>query len=470
MLLLGSMAFYTPSSWAGLSFPGGTAKYEGVIDQKQPIPKMTTAEIYVSLKKAQNTDKIEILANAPLDDKSDENRCRVYHLIPSADPFKVSLQCVIKNISGKQNFQTSISYQENGIKKNLAIAVSIELFDKLSNDLIIRKMLAEFPNPTKLIQEVLKPKCLKCEADRAIIRNENKKNVAKLFRKSEAIEFKLDVNLELLLKTSAEARVPTPIPGSLTLGDKKLDIEVEKRGKSRGVLCTFLPPMKIRFKSDKKETVFEGAGKTLKLVFPCYNQGTRYGTKNSNFDEMLNREYWVYKIIEASGMPHFKVRRAIVKIGGKKTPAFFIEDYEDVVAREGGQIDKKGDMSKVRDEMRLYNLLSASSDSSASGHNSKTYLGRDNLMHQARYDFDLSPLVGTDWNNFGYGISTSELKEISQLLGTSAKGSVAKILSHQGDMMNVIEESDLSVKDKIRFKEYYEAVFKALKEQSEFFP
>ncbi|MES2646069.1 MAG: hypothetical protein V4717_04280 [Bacteroidota bacterium] len=116
-----------------------------------------------------------------------------------------------------------------------------------------------------------------------------------------------------------------------TFNEQKMTgkVIVNTRGKMRKSIC-FIPPLKIDFLKDSGS--FWGPLKTLKLVSPCES--------NPNYEQLLVKEYLVYKMYNVLTDLSFKVRLLQLTYEdekGKKKPitqyAFFLEDEDQMAKR-----------------------------------------------------------------------------------------------------------------------------------------
>lgn len=164
----------------------------------------------------------------------------------------------------------------------------------------------------------------------------------KLFQSDDLIELTLSFDMNEVLKDVGDDR--TKHDATISFTDEtgqpiSLPIRIRTRGHFRRdpINCNF-PPLLLDFpKSETGNTIFEGQNE-LKLVTHCR-------TKSKSFEQIIIKEYLVYKIYNLLTDESFRVR--LVRItyedtGGKKNPViqfgFLIEPVEHMAARNGYEI------------------------------------------------------------------------------------------------------------------------------------
>jgi hypothetical protein len=117
-----------------------------------------------------------------------------------------------------------------------------------------------------------------------------------------------------------------------------LNVEIRTRGKFRKnpANCDF-PPLKIDFKKDRKNTIFESY-KDLKMVTHCQSEIEMY-------NQFVLQEYLIYKSYNLFTDLSFRVRLLSITYIDSKDPGrtirkygFFIENAEDVARRNNGYL------------------------------------------------------------------------------------------------------------------------------------
>lgn len=154
---------------------------------------------------------------------------------------------------------------------------------------------------------------------------------ARLFGEESEIAFTLDAPWQRFVRAADSST--DPWPATLRMGAASWPLQVAPRGFTRrtGDICTF-PPLKLDFdKPAMAGTVFHGQGK-LKLVTQCRAQ--------PSYEQMLVREFIVYRLYNAVTPLSFRVRPASVTYNdgeGRREAAtrfaFLIEDADDMARR-----------------------------------------------------------------------------------------------------------------------------------------
>ncbi len=161
-----------------------------------------------------------------------------------------------------------------------------------------------------------------------------------LFQSTEPLEISMKGNFPVDDLKAAEIVVVD----ALKAQPKTIPISVERRGKSRGNGCQFKPIRVVwgeKQQELRKGSVFEGTkGQDMKLTVHCsYSEGTIADHQSEN--EVIIKEYMVYKILKAFGLPAFDVRLTKVQYkdpeGKQKVEGFgfFIESSAQLADRCG---------------------------------------------------------------------------------------------------------------------------------------
>jgi len=232
---------------------------------------------------------------------------------------------------------------------------------------------------------------------------------AKLFTASDPISVTISAPWrDIERKKKYQGTYPANIEFTDDLGNAtSLNMTVERRGRTRQVVCRF-PPIKLQFdKKVVKGTSFRGQ-KSLKMVTHCQT--------SSRYEQLYVLEMLAYRMYNIITDFSFRVRplgvtyvdsEHAVQQGPKF--AFLIEDDSDVAKRNGQKKLKIGRSNVNRLESReannfaLFQYMIANLDWSAlSGpdknkccHNSKL-IGRDPInepVYVIPYDFDAAGLV-----------------------------------------------------------------------------
>ena len=196
-------------------------------------------------------------------------------------------------------------------------------------------------------------------------------------------------------------------PGNLyiMMGDSvaySQKVMVASRGKMRKKTCD-VPPIKIRFFTDKPENDSLADINELKLVVNC---------RNAMLDEQLvRREHLAYELYNIFTDESFRTKSAnvVMREAGKKrnslqTTAFFIESQREMAARLGGKALKSRIFSpRVCDSlaytrMSVFQFMIGNTDWGAyTRHNVKVIAYRNRRIVVIPYDFDYSGLVDADY-------------------------------------------------------------------------
>lgn len=154
-----------------------------------------------------------------------------------------------------------------------------------------------------------------------------------LFATDAPLEMEISAPLRDLARRAKDST--DPFPATLRANGETHTIELSPRGVSRRKSgnCKF-PPLRVEFTTKPADSSLFDGQKRLKLVVHCND--------NTNFEQMVLREYAAYKLYNALTHESFKVRLAKVRYldDGKEMTerwGFFIEDTDDVAKRMGGK-------------------------------------------------------------------------------------------------------------------------------------
>ena len=245
-----------------------------------------------------------------------------------------------------------------------------------------------------------------------------------LFATSAPMSVSIEAPLERLFRSRESEEA---LPGTLVdpLGNR-LPITVELRGLTRRSeeICAF-PPLAVRFTTPPPETSPFAGQKKLKLVTHCQNPPSA--------DRVVLLEYAAYKMYQALTPRSFGARLMTIRYldgSGRPLatrPAFFIEDLDDVAARNGtaelraGPRIPFGDLNRA-DAARygLYQHMLANHDWSM-----RAGPVGDNCCHNAKligtagsgkatplpYDFDYSGFVNAPYATPPDQLNLSSVRE-----------------------------------------------------------
>ncbi|MDZ7627369.1 MAG: hypothetical protein U5J99_03035 [Parvularculaceae bacterium] len=157
--------------------------------------------------------------------------------------------------------------------------------------------------------------------------------VTPLFASLDPIDITITGPVTRIIQKAASST--DPLPATLTIGEETHSIELSARGNSRRrpEACTF-PPLRVRLSAAPPEGSLFRKQKALKLVTHCRAQKA--------FQQHTLLEYAAYRMYNEVTEASFRVRLANVRYvdsgSGKlvaEKPGFFIEDADDVAARNG---------------------------------------------------------------------------------------------------------------------------------------
>ncbi len=236
---------------------------------------------------------------------------------------------------------------------------------------------------------------------------------AKLFTTSETLAVTAYAPWrDLERKKKYQGTYPAKIDFTDELGNTtSLQMTVERRGRTRQVVCRF-PPIKIRFdKKEVKGTTFSGQ-KSLKMVTHCQT--------SSRYEQYYVMEMLIYRMYNFITDFSFRVRPLSITYvdtehRGSPDPrfAFLIEDDSDVAKRNGQKKLKISKTTRKRLDSQetanfaLFQYMISNLDWSAiSGpgvdkccHNAKL-VGQDPLkdpVYAIPYDFDAAGLINAPY-------------------------------------------------------------------------
>jgi len=246
---------------------------------------------------------------------------------------------------------------------------------------------------------------------------------ARLFAEESEVAFTLNAPFNRLI--GGAERSTDPYPAVLAMGGQSWPLQIAPRGFTRrtGDLCTF-PPLRLDFdKPAMAGTLFHGQNK-LKLVTQCRPQ--------ANYEQMLVREYTVYRLYNLVTPLSFRVRPARVTYhddDGRREDAtrfaFLIEHPDEMAQRSGlkqieldarrvssSQIDNEGLVRFALFQLVIGNLdweYFAGPVGDTCCHNAKL-VGREGQtagLIPAPYDFDFSALVDAPYATPPEGLRVS---------------------------------------------------------------
>lgn len=240
-----------------------------------------------------------------------------------------------------------------------------------------------------------------------------------------------------------------------------IGVEFSARGNSRRTICRDFPPFKINLpKKGTKGTLFANADDDLKFVPQCDLR-----PDNSDTDDMTLREYTLYKMLAASGLPSLKVRLAHViymddETGTEVTRGlgFFIESVKDFGIRTKGERASRGGRSQqqLKGVVAVSQALLKNSDwwineNPDMSQNVKTIFDEaGTVVEYVSYDFDLSVYARTSslarwWND-------SEVIEKATTDEFDGYQALLTVIGKEADIRRVFEEGLLRESSKDHFR------------------
>jgi hypothetical protein len=195
------------------------------------------------------------------------------------------------------------------------------------------------------------------------------------------------------------------LPARLILGADTLRIGLRPRGhfRRKSSTCSF-PPVSVKFEKDVKGTEF-AKQKKLKLVTTCW-------PGQADYESYIPQEYLLYRVYNLITPVSFRARFVRVTYADTARPdrapivttAFFVEDQDDMAARNAGKIIKAKNAGRedldaaTLADLSLFEFMIGNTDLSfAAEHNIRfvqpAMIGASTLV--VPYDFDWSGVIGT---------------------------------------------------------------------------
>ncbi len=243
-------------------------------------------------------------------------------------------------------------------------------------------------------------------------------NPQQFFETDSTLHCKLNMDIGKYIRSKTK---PKYLPATFTcnIADSTITeaIRVEARGNMRRTICN-MPPMKMNFHNTTSPTLYLLG--SLKLVIPCFN--------NSSYDQLLLKEYLIYKMYSLITEKSFRVRLLDITFtdsDANKKPfalhAFLIEDSK-ALARRNDCNDLKDltlhSESTDRDQMTLvalFEYMIGNTDWGVSK-NHNTILIQTAKDSTARpfvipYDFDYAGLVNADYAVPNEGLNIENVQQ-----------------------------------------------------------
>jgi hypothetical protein len=197
----------------------------------------------------------------------------------------------------------------------------------------------------------------------------------------------------------------------------KVTVKIRGHNRAQSSVCTF-PPLKINFKKKKTtNSIFEGQNK-IKLVTHC--------NKNKNAEQLILKEYLIYKMYQKVSPYSFKVRLCeityidVTNEGNQSIHyGFFIEDIEDLAERNGMVVFEDSianqefcDRAAI-DKLTVFQFMIGNLDWSVPfRHNMKLISSSSTIRPiPVPYDFDYAGFVGAAYAEPPVEFGLSSVKE-----------------------------------------------------------
>ncbi|MBL7717155.1 MAG: hypothetical protein JNL01_16950 [Bdellovibrionales bacterium] len=233
---------------------------------------------------------------------------------------------------------------------------------------------------------------------------------------------------------------------------QSVPVDLEGRGGIRARWCSDFPPFKMILPKEDKTELFKSADRDMKVVTHCQKNP---GDKEV---QMINREYTVYKILEASGLAHFKTQLVQMKYQNAngepfdQGPAILIENQKnafDRMTKKDGSL-KEGIVGTSREELNVAEDLVQNTDWSP-GHNTRDVDPGANQLW-VPYDFDLTKLVGHQWAEGKIPDTSASVR-----YGKETSSAIKTMVSNEANMLAAIADSPMTDSDKDKFTQYIKA-------------
>ncbi len=245
-----------------------------------------------------------------------------------------------------------------------------------------------------------------------------------LFDSDELLNFKLIVNKKELFNDVGEKRSyhKAKVIYKNSSGDSiRLKIKVQTRGNFRRNPdnCKF-PPLKFKIPKQVRwdTNIFSGQSR-LKLVVPCF-------PKNKNYQELVLKEYLIYKIYNLFTDYSFRVRLAHIHLINKVSDeklfdfyGFFIEETDQMAKRNNGKVLKIKNLKQqslqqeAMTQLAVFQYMISNTDWAISKlHNIKLlFVNNDHIPYPVPYDFDWSGFVNAPYAVPAAQIGTRHVQE-----------------------------------------------------------
>jgi len=240
----------------------------------------------------------------------------------------------------------------------------------------------------------------------------------KFFENDSVLNVTLSFDFNKLQRSRTKpAYQPADFTGTIADSTFTEQTRIIARGNTRRSMCT-MPPVKMNFHNKTSPTLYPLDN--LKLVYPC--------RQNDAYDQLLLREYLVYKMYNLLTDKSFRVRLLNMNYtdvsGDKKkyfSHAFFIEDAKALAKRNGCEELKNVKIpgeSTNREQMTIvaiFQFMIGNTDFGVSSNHNITLVQTAKtptaLPFVIPYDFDFSGLVDADYAVPSEGLEIENVRQ-----------------------------------------------------------
>lgn len=262
------------------------------------------------------------------------------------------------------------------------------------------------------------------------------------------------------------------IADSITLN---LDGEINVRGKYRRRTCSF-PPYRLNFKKSSLETLGFSKHDKYKIVTHC--------TEDALFNNILYREYYVYKMYNVLDTLSFNVHPLTIQYTDTETgdsysrPAFIIESNKELEDRIDGEIvEQRGLTAELlcpfgTERQAMFHHMIGNTDMDLRlMHNIKVIKSEVPYFRTVPYDFDFSKIVYAPYAH--PSIKTKTYLDDRSYLGFRENSEqlleiIEEYNVHENTLIELLKNADLLNSFDRRFMiRYIKSFYKALRSYPE---
>jgi hypothetical protein len=243
-------------------------------------------------------------------------------------------------------------------------------------------------------------------------------NPQQFFETDSILHCKLNMDIGKYIRSKTK---PAYLPATFTynIADTIITeaIRVEARGNVRRSICN-MPPMKMNFHNTTSPNLYPLG--SLKLVSPCFD--------NTNYDQLLLKEYLIYKMYNLITEKSFRVRLLDITYtdsNSNKKPfalhAFLIEDSKalakrnDCNALKDVKLHSENTNRQQMTLVALFEFMIGNTDFGVSVNHNTIFIqpAKDSTARPfvVPYDFDYSGLVNADYAVPAEGLDIANVRE-----------------------------------------------------------